>query len=1165
MIGFLYKKPLRTIMKISIMQLLIALVFMGITKANITRAQEVLDQRISLQSSNETFKKLLTTIERNAHVKFVYNPQDIRNVQPLSLDIKNERLSEVLDKILIPLNISYEVSGKQIALFRKTSISVLEVKPILNTYPENESSDQLITGKVVDEKGDAMPGVNILLKGTLKGTVSDGNGQFKLSIPSKEAILIVSFVGYEKQEISVGNKTSLLITLKAYINAMDEVIVLGYGTQKKINMTGAVSTMNSKEIQLIPASNLSNVLAGRMSGTFISSQTGTPGISSGIKIRGRSSFSTPPGYNPGDPAGEAIATSPIYVIDGVVRDKVSFDALSPNEVADVSILKDAASAAIYGSRSSNGVILVRTKTGSTGKPSISFSSLTSVQTTGVLPQFLSLDESVKLHRAVNGAGSITNEELNYVKATNPQGLNFYNDAYRNPKNQQINLSASGGTDKIKYFLGTSYFNESGFLPNVNYQKYNLRGNISAELVKNLTVGLNLNTSTGTRERFNFTYDYGSDDLNNLWGKLLYMGTNVPSYIDGKPVNPGWLGNVIEMMKNGGYWRNENQQIDALITAEYKVPFIKGLALKSWYSQNTNNSFVKTFAKKQLLYNFKTTGANNLIYTNELVSPTPVLSGDPGQEYVGNEYTKANSYQFDMQVAYDTTFGKHTIGVQGIYEQYEYQSNFFSAYRYNFPAFTTDQFFAASGNNADWKNDGKEVQDGRLSYIGRLNYEYDQRYLFSASVRRDGSVKFAPDKRWGWFPSVSAGWVISNENFFKAMASKSIDFLKLRASYATTGNDIIGGWQWLDQYNIDKKSYYYGNGVTGPRLTYGGIPNPNLTWEKSQSLNVGLDMGLFRNINLTLEYWQRHTYDILGNRILAVPTEFGGSLPAENYGIMNSNGIEIELGYKNTVGKNFRYEIKGNFNYATNTVIKQDVAANTQPFQDPNGKPYGYLYGYNAMGVIKNQADLDKLPKGYTINGVAPQLGDMLLQDVSGPNGVPDNKVDQYDQVVLSKYNGASNAPISYGISVNLSYKNFSIETLFAGLAGFTVTYNDAWGRNFGGGFRVPKYYENAWSPENPNGTAPAPQPWGNAHAAGYQWTSSYNTYNGSFLRMKYLNLNYRLPSQFSQKLRAKDIRIFLSGTNLFNITEFKFFDPEVYQFMSYPVMKTFSAGLSINF
>jgi hypothetical protein len=389
-------------------------------------------------------------------------------------------------------------------------------------------------------------------------------------------------------------------------------------------------------------------------------------------------------------------------------------------------------------------------------------------------------------------------------------------------------------------------------------------------------------------------------------------------------------------------------------------------------------------------------------------------------------------------------------------------------------------------------------------------------------------------------------------------------LKLRLSYAATGNDAIANsWAWQDQYNIQSSIYYMGtNGTTNPRLQYGGIPNASLTWEKSNSLNLGLDARFLSNFTFTAELWHRHTYDILGARILAIPSEFGATLPNTNYGVVNAKGLEFELGYNNHAGKDFYYSIKGNFGLATNKVITKDVAANAIPVDNPNGKTLNYMIGYRSTGIFRTQADLDKLPSGFTILGQAPVLGMLMYEDVYGPDGRPDGKVDGYDRVKLANYS-LSQAPVSYGLNLDFEYKGFSVNALFAGLAGFKVFYNDAFGKNTGSYFIYTKFWEDYWTEDNTDGKAPKPFPWGDSRAT-YSQNSSYNLYDGSFVRMKYLSIGYRIPLKITSKAGLSNVQIFASGTNLFVLSRFKYYDPEVSQFMSYPIMKTFSLGVNLN-
>ena len=1093
--------------------------------------------RITIKAEDTRVEDVLNLIENKSEFFFLFNQKLIDLNRKVSIDAKEEKISDILDELFAGTDVKHQVIDRQIIL------TTSEI------FDNQQQSNRKVFGKVTDRTGAPLPGASVVVKGTTTGVITDNNGNFSLSLPVDAKSIAFSFVGMKSQEVNIVGKTSINIIMEEETVGLDEVVAIGYGTQKKATLTGAISNMKTDGIINIPSSNLSNVLAGRLSGTFIRSTTGTPGISSDVRVRQNGSWNT---------------AEPLYVIDGIARDKISFDALDPNEVEEITILKDAASTAIYGSRAGNGVILVSTKKGKEGKVRVEYNSVFSAENPGKLPKYMEVEDALKTAQRV--LGGISDEEIAWVLKNNPKGENMYNAAYSDPNNQKHSISITGGSDKVSYFLGASYFDENGFLPNVWYKKYNLRANISAKVSKDLTVGLNLSNSYGTRNRFNFSYDGGSADLNSLWGKLIYWDVWNPPYTkDNKPTNPGWLGNPIEMMRNGGNWRNNNQLIDALLSIDYNVPFVKGLSLKASYSRNMDNSFTKDYAKKQLLYDMKKTGPNNLIYTDEIIGTT--MSGDPGTEYIGNSYTKTDAYQLNGQINFDRHFGNHYVNATAVYEQYEYKYNNFAMYRNNFMLFPTDQFFAASKDPKDWSTGGSEDQSGRLSYVGRVNYEYASKYLISASVRRDGSVKFAPGYRWGWFPSASAGWIVSEEEFYKkSNLADYVDKLKLRASFGSTGNDAIGGWQWLEQYNVSDGAFYLGNpGATTAMVTYGGTPNPSLTWETTRSYNIGLDARLWRKVDFSLELWKSRTTDILGNRSMVVPSEYGASLPASNYGIAEAKGIEVEMAYRNKIGNNFTYDLKATFGYATTKTILMDHASNGQWFENPEGRTRTYGTGYQAAGILRTQADLDALPDGYKIFGASPELGMMNFADLNGVDGKPDGKIDGYDKVIMGNYMGPGSAPYSFGLNVNLEYKGFTLDALFAGLAGFKISYNDAWGRNYGGGGKTPWYHHDSWSEENPNGTTPKLFPWGDARANGYIATSAFNVYRGDFIRLKNLQLGYNLPASALKTVGIGKAKIFVSGTNLFCWSKFDLYDPEISGFMSYPIMKTYSLGLNVQF
>lgn len=1096
--------------------------------------------RLKVNFNQATIREVIAEIEKQTDLTFFYS-DDVLNLNEV-VTLKSESMS--IEDILILVS---EQTGLSLTVVRD-HITVKDPNLFNRTFLQNQQLD--ISGKVTDSSGAILPGVSIVIKETTTGTITDQNGNFTLPDVPGNATLVFSFVGMKDQEVVVAGQSTFNITMEEDAIGIEEVVAIGYGTMKKSASTVAVSAIDADEISRIPTAHLSNVLAGRLSGTQLTSISGVPGISTNVKVRGTAS------WNEGNV---------VYVIDGVVRDKRSFDALDPNEVESISVLKDAAAAAIYGSRATNGVILVTTKMGKKGKLTIDFNTVHGVSRVAKFPAKMGMQEAIDFQQDL--FNSIGDDEEEWLLANNPDGRNMYNAVYEDPTTNKYSLNISGGSDDVSYLIAGSYYNEEGFVSSVGYEKYNIRGKINAQLTNNLSIGLNISTSNGIRDRYTATFD-NSSTLYLTFGSLLNADPFIRPYIDGKPVHSGWVANLPELLTNSGYWKNTNQQIDALFNVEYKVPKVEGLVLKGAYSKNVNHSYVKAFGQKHTVYTFKKTGTNGLIYTNEVTGS--LQSSDPSREYIGNEYDKTDAYQLNAQISYDRTFGDHHVSADAVYEQYDYNSPDFYGYRYNFPLFPKDQFFAASGDSKDWSTGGKEVEDARLAYIFRASYDYAGKYFITASLRRDGSIKFAPDQRWGNFPSVSAAWLLSNEGFYEnTKLSETIDFLKVRFSYGSTGNDAIGGWKWIEQYNASNANYYIGtNGSLVPRISYGGIPNPNLTWEKSDSYDIGLDLRMFNSrLDFTIDAWKRHTYDILGERILAIPVGFGGSLPSENYGIVDSKGVDIELGYNGSVGKDFKYEISANFSYNTTEVVRRDVAANTQEIDDPNGKTLDRYIGYKFEKIMRTQADLDALPDGFTHFGAPPALGSAKFADISGPDGTPDGKVDSYDRVELSDHFGAGAAPYAFGITLNLNYKGFYLESLFAGLAGYEKSFSSGWvdGRNvYAGLYRPSPYYRDYWSEDNPNGSMPALYNWGHPQTYSYVQSTSLNVWKVGFLRLRNLNIGYNLPSSWTNKIGLKKASIFVSGTNLFTITSYEMGDPELENEDAYPLMSTYSLGLNIS-
>lgn len=1095
--------------------------------------QTTKDNNITLKTQNESLSTVLNKISALTEYKFFYDQETVDKAPRVSVDAKNNTIQFLLDQITAQTRLYFHKTDN--------TISVSKTPPAVQPPQETGTMvpTKTVTGNITDEKGEPIIGANVIEKGTPgNGTVTDVNGNFSLRI-ALDAILQVSYLGYHPQEIPTKGKSNFNIVLQEDTKDLDEIVVVGYAKMKKKDLTGSVATIKAEDLPSISVSKLSNILAGRLSGVYVTQNTGVPGVASRIRIRSRSSWNT---------------SEPLFVIDGIIRGKEAFDMLDMNEVNDITVLKDAASAAIYGARSANGVILVSTKSGQEGKPTIMINSNYSIESPTTKPEFLSAHESMLINNVFwqkqTGQNWFGLDEIKMLDE-GKYDYNYLDYLFRNPVSKNISASISGGTNNVRYYFGGSFNNNSGFLPNLNYKKYNIRANTEASITENLTVGLNLSTNYGQNHSFNHDYE----DLGDWYGRLETFFFYIPIEIDGKLVNTKWSSSIASIVSGeDGYMDNQEKGLDALLNLKYNIPFIKGLSFKAVYSFNNVNNFGKRFWKKADVYDFETKGSTGKVYTNNFIGQSKSTS--PTREFLENSANKTQSYQYNLQLSYAHQFGEHSIDAMAIYEQSDWGSSSFHLRKYDFPLIVKDQFFATSPNRINSDGHGNENFIGRSSYIGSANYKYKDRYLLSATLRADGSMLFAPGYRWGYFPSVSGAWVISQEPFFNHKFPLFLLF-KIRGSLGWTGNDAVGGWQWQEVYYNAGQQFF---GTSNQNfIKSGGIVNKKLTWEKSRAHNVGIDILTTHKLGLTLDYWGRYTYDILGSRIITLPTTFGARMPDENYGIVNSFGFESELSYNFNFG-DLKFDTGVKFAYSDTKVKKRDYSPGALEVDIPVGKPLGYTATLVSTGIIRTQEELDALPKGYTINGAKPVLGCLNYEDVSGVEGVPDGKIDHYDRQIISKYNQAT-APFSGGFNINAAWKNIYVNTFFQGIFGFQKLYSDNWGRNFPLDARLYKFWGDTWSSDNPN--AQYPVIYGPGEPRG-SIASSFWYKDGSYLRLKNFTVGYELTQKWLQKADIQKIKIYLNGTNLFYLSKFKYYDPEASTIQSYPIMKTWSLGLNLT-
>jgi len=1119
-------RKMRTITKL-------AMLFLLLFSLHISANSYSQKEKLSIKVDNQSIKEVLYLIENQTNFRFIYESGKVNLDKKVSVHEQHQTVEVILNHLFHKNGIKYKITNNNLIL-----INPLE-NNVVSDSKATQQKKRSVTGHVVDEKGSPIIGATVSEKGQSNGTITDFDGNFKINLEGKET-LVITYIGYKTQEIALNGRSDITIRLEEDLQKLDEVVIVGYGTQKKINLTGSVATVKAEDIQDIPASNLSNALSGRLSGVNITQSAGKPGGSSSISIRAEGTWNS---------------TSPLYVIDGVVRDKFAFDGLDASEVENLSVLKDGASAAIYGSRAANGVILVTTKKGKIGKPVISYTGSIGISNPTKTPKVLNAyEQAVFSNNWYFDTGVLptdnniyTPDELEYFQKNQ---YDWLDEAWKTPVTTRHSINIDGGNEKVRYYIGGTYYYETGSFKNLDFKKYSIRSNVEVNITKDIIASLKINLDNRNDYKPFWKWDDDSDTMWNLYNGLLRRTLQVP-YIDGKPNGTFMNWHPLEVINGStGYNKKRYSNYEFNLGLQYNVPFVKGLSLKLQYNKYDRHSFIKQFNRPYPLYVFKTSGQHNHITTNEVKE---IRTRDDG-DYLYQKYSNDNNYQLNAMVTYNKTFGKQDVNALLVYEQAEGTNDWFGGQRNYFISSTIDQLFAGSSDPKNSTLNGSGSENARISYVGRFGYSYDNKYMLEASFRYDGSVNFAPKNRWGFFPSVSIGWRISEENFWKNNLG-FIDYFKFRGSAGLLGNDAVGGWQWMQRYKLVGGAQF-GNLSNGVQSDV--IPNENITWEKSATYNGGFDSKFLNNkLSLNVDAFFRHTYDILGNRIESLPTTFGGNMPAENYAAVDAKGVEVELGYNDKIGKDFEYYINGNISYATNKLITKDQAQNLRPYKSEIGFNTDRQMGYIATDIIRTQADLDALPANYTIFGQKPELGMLNYRDLRGANSdAPDGKIDDNDQDWIIKH---TKAPINYGFSLGGSWKGLSIDLFFQGVTGIKRFYDQ---RSEWPGMEASTYgfRKDYWTTDNVD--AKYPRAGNNAATE----ASTFWIQNASYLRLKNLNIAYQLPKRITSKWNISQVKLFLMGSNLFLLQDhIKSYDPENTSITSYPLMRSYSFGINLSF
>ncbi len=1023
-----------------------------------------------------------------------------------------------------------------------------------------------VTGRVVDKQTNApLAGATVKIKNSTVSTVTDLQGAFRIKAPSSESIITITYVGYKLFEDKVGDGT-LNVSLESTGSDLNEVVVVGYGTQKKAHLTGSVGTLEIKKIEDIPVGSLSEALKGQINGVSVTGGYARPGEPATITIRNPVYFSKDGG-----------SKEPLFIIDDIFRTKSDFDMLDASEIENVSVLKDAA-AAIYGILGSNGVVLVKTKRGKSGTAQISYSSSYGIADATFMPKVMTGADQATLLNDYNtiryGKFDSTKsdfyfpDEVDYFRTHN---YDWLSQAWQQAFEMRQALNISGGTEKATYFAGFTYNTANSNFDGSRFNRYSFRASSDIKLATGLKLGLSL--SANLSDKKNTFSKQGSEDLNNDWRTLLTTPQFNPPYVNGLPVLIQGTSGGSSAVSNYHYFAihqsdNYTQSVVNGVNFQgqlsYDFPFLKGLRASVNYNRNLNNTWGKQYGTKYSVYQFKMIGGNKHIYGDQ-VSATYLLSnGD--RVRLNPQYT--DNYQLNGTINYDKRFGQHQINALFSYEQSESMTDGVSGMAEGVVIGGLDNMNFALGTQTTSETIS---ESGRLAYIGRLNYNYASKYLVELQFRADASIRFAPENRWGYFPSGSLGWVISEEKFFRGL-SKTVNYLKLRGSAGFLGLDATKSYQWLRSYAIQtgKAAVFGGNGDRGLAVvTNVDMANRDVHWDDVDKYNVGLDAKFLNNrLSASVDGFVDYRRNMLSSLTTAPSILIGTPIPSENFGAANTFGYEITVGWKDKINKDWNYNVTANFNWNDNKVLITDVAAlDKGTFKDPTGKSSDKgFYGYKCLGMFRTQADVDnwlKLYPNYKVFGNAPAPGMLYFEDVRGPQGsdgkyaAPDGTITSADQTYLNQH-----AENHYGLGLNwgISYKSISLNVVMGMNWGGVGSVESAARKVATSTSNRPTFWNDHWTPNNTNAAYPAPYyTYSYDLATDYWWRSSFS------FRVTNFNLSYTVPQRFMNNLKMQGARFYIVGTNPIN-----FYNPYDYKdngsgsFDVFPTLRSFSLGLNLN-
>lgn len=1147
--------------------------------------------RLSLKLNNTTIKDAFREIEKKSEYVFIYRDGNLDTKTRVSIDVDNQTIDKILDNLLASSENSYKVSGKQVYIIRKEIESTKEIF-------QSAQTTRIVTGIVKDITGEPLVGVSVVVKGTTIGMVTNIEGAYSISVADNNSTLVFSYMGFKSQEIKIGERNSIIVVLEENSQLLDEVVVVGYGVQKKVNLTGSIASIDSKSIDSRPISNVSSSLSGLASGVYVRQASGRPGDDGAtIRVRGTGTLNN---------------SDALVIIDGI---EGSLDDVNPNDVENISILKDAASASIYGSRAANGVILVTTKKGLKEKVQIDFSVNLSNSKPVNMPEFIT--DYVTLMKLFNESNVNIGRSNYYSQATidaweqankNPNGVTDFGvpnyiaypntdwgkAIFNNAWAQNYNLGIRGGNQNTQYNLSAGYFDNPGIMDNTGMKKYQLRINLESTYAKFLTFGTNTFMSTQSNEKGDTGsgfFDYLRQKNPGIYPYMYngYYGAATASQ------EPGTSSSLLEQLNS----REGKDHISRLNTTVYgRVNILEGLTFESKVNYQIRlreqNTRTKTFTR----VNFAT---------------MDIVSAATQPKDLSSSYSNEKNYQItlDNVLRYNTTINKdHNIGA--LIGHNEYYFNYYSLTASKKGMIDEDIYVLDKVGETENKAGGTEYDRAMRSFFGRFNYDYKSKYLFEFNLRRDGSSRFGPDNRWGTFPGVSLGWRISEESFLEPLR-ETFSSLKLRASWGRLGNDAAGDYDYQALYS----SYGYTiGGITVLGLGQSKMSNLALKWETTESTDLAIEgLALSNRLSFELGYYNKDSYDVLAAP--PIPMVAGNITgPTVNDSEVNNKGLEITLGWSDKIG-DLQYSIKGNFAYNVNKVSKYkgkykagyddsnkwasnigEVSNNASAVNMiVEGRMINEYYlrqvyrgtgtyfhadgtvdvnGGPRDGMIRTSKDKEwfdamqaagnKFSPSNTWGLTQVNYGDLIYADLNG-DGVYG---DSFDREFTNK---SSTPKYTYGFNINLAWKQFDLSMVWAGAA---KLYHYVYGEGYNSSITRPgnniskmvaddHYYYNPNDPNDPANNVDGRYP-------RLTYMTTLNTtpttdwlYAADFLKLKNLQIGYTIPANISKKAKINRARIYLSGENLLTITPYPFLDPEMGGTIGYPLMRQLSFGVNVSF